>query len=968
MALTHNKLIEMVKEAGYGDNENGVCNGYTHVDMLGYFYDFEDKIEATQAYLGRSSIAEFKQKVYQAKQQVRQKITISLEEKEALNGLAYLEWVQLLFLPSRFGVFKQKLTQRSFLHQHELFKQSLPTEQQMQIHEIRVRPWVHSKQSLADYLLSVRWFFKYKPKVYLCIRTCGHILGVTYQQGQWVLRDANTQSGAVKRKFKTADVQLFSQRLINAFSILKNDFPMSISIFYAGFAHGPVITSVLSWQNRLPEPPHLSKADTHNRDLLFYAANHGDAELLGYLVDAGVDVNKTFKLGSTALHQACQEGHLEVVIKAVALGADVNIPDRLKATPLHEACHYGQASIVSVLIGNGANIHAKNTFDETPLLIACNEGHTDVVQQLLGKITQGVHGINHSECIRAFHAACQKEQLSLIALMLDAGVDIDSMDKLDTTALTHAFKDNSLPVVELLLKRGAKPQRLLFNKTYLHQALEEGNLAMARLLLRFGASVVAKSTYKNSPLHIACEKQSVDAVTLLLNYAVDLDAPNQWGKTPLGIACAHQSHAIISLLVAAGANINEVLEDGRSLLMSVIAKGHIATAKGLIALGADTTLRDQFQRCAVHYAMKDRSTDLIAALLEHAAPWDIVDDEQNTLLHHACKAGLPTTVRFLLNKGVSPHQCNKWGQSALDVMIANESIALLYVFMQCGLDIEACDAQGASLLLRCINKKKPRLVEYLLSKGANPWVKDTQGNGALHLACQAGSALLVECFLQRGLGLEEKNKFQQTPLSMACKSGHTRLVERLLLMRINANHQDYFDKSPLIYAVEINNMPLVRVLLRHGVRIGLENYCGKSAWFIACEKGYYSIAKLLLKFGQDCNAKIGADSPAKYCSERGMTALHIAVKVNVHETVSFLIQNGADKEIADANERRAIEYTQENSSVLVKQMLADESPYVFSIMPSISTPLTQFSLLFSSVLACVQPDFDEENSDNQLHI
>jgi hypothetical protein len=109
----------------------------------------------------------------------------------------------------------------------------------------------------------------------------------------------------------------------------------------------------------------LATADADSRHLaLALAAQHGHAQIVGLLLDAGEDPNRYNPEGchahATPLHHAVWFGHLAVARLLVERGARLDIKDKIyQSTPLGWAIHGGQAEIEEYLRAHGAKTTAE---------------------------------------------------------------------------------------------------------------------------------------------------------------------------------------------------------------------------------------------------------------------------------------------------------------------------------------------------------------------------------------------------------------------------------------------------------------------------------------------------------------------------------------------------------------------------------------------------------------------------------
>ena len=110
--------------------------------------------------------------------------------------------------------------------------------------------------------------------------------------------------------------------------------------------------------------------DGDNKTLMYWAGEHGDKELIDFLVKKGLDVNISTRDGSTGLHEAAWYNNPEAARALIAHGAKVNVTNASGNTPLHYAAEHNWMEVVEILVKNGADVNARNKKGETPLHLA----------------------------------------------------------------------------------------------------------------------------------------------------------------------------------------------------------------------------------------------------------------------------------------------------------------------------------------------------------------------------------------------------------------------------------------------------------------------------------------------------------------------------------------------------------------------------------------------------------------------
>ena len=100
-------------------------------------------------------------------------------------------------------------------------------------------------------------------------------------------------------------------------------------------------------------------------------------DIVGHLINAGVDVNDTDATNQTALHLAANAADTSPIIKVLlASGSMVNMADNGQQCPLHKAALVGCNDGVVALLERGANPNLPDFMGHCPLHLAVKrEGH-----------------------------------------------------------------------------------------------------------------------------------------------------------------------------------------------------------------------------------------------------------------------------------------------------------------------------------------------------------------------------------------------------------------------------------------------------------------------------------------------------------------------------------------------------------------------------------------------------------------
>lgn len=149
--------------------------------------------------------------------------------------------------------------------------------------------------------------------------------------------------------------------------------------------------------------------------------------------------------------------------------------------------------------------------------------------------------------------------------------------------LIQASKANATSVVLVLLKNGAKPNKVTFmGSSALHEAALFGYTNVVTALLEGGADTELKAYRRRvTPLHVAAH----------------------WGQS-----------STAKLLIKAGAHIDATEWGGETPLMRAALENRTSMTKYLLSCGADVLLKDRKGRTAIDIALEEENQSVVKIL------------------------------------------------------------------------------------------------------------------------------------------------------------------------------------------------------------------------------------------------------------------------------------------------------------------------------------------------------------------
>jgi len=360
----------------------------------------------------------------------------------------------------------------------------------------------------------------------------------------------------------------------------------------------------------------------------------GDVEGIKALLDGRQsfldDVDPNY--GRTPLHYAVRKNHIGACRLLLQAGADRFNEDESNTSPTQTAWEH-------VFTKKGS----PETLDHLRALFP-TEDHDHWLFSPVHEAVLGIGGKSPTEMLQtdhgraivnnvdaygrtALHWSCLRGDLEAVRHLLDAGADVDALDKSQCAPLQYAVSSGIPRIVELLiLQRADVNTSNDRGDTPLHCAVRHtDDVETVKILIRAGAQVNRPNFLGTTPFACAALAGRIQSGRYLLHRGADRYVANKYGYTPLRETIHYNCHDFLRMLLETETRYrNDVSKAGSSILHSLALEGDTETVGILRAAnmsGLDIDMRNlkgetAMDMCGKRIGAPEGFTEAFSQLLE----------------------------------------------------------------------------------------------------------------------------------------------------------------------------------------------------------------------------------------------------------------------------------------------------------------------------------------------------------------
>jgi len=401
---------------------------------------------------------------------------------------------------------------------------------------------------------------------------------------------------------------------------------------------------------------------------------------------------------------------------------------------------------------------------------------------VLCRLTQA----HENSSYNALHQAVVSDNYDLTKLLLTRSKEVDCLNAKGQTPLMLAALQGNVPIAQLLIARGAQPDR--------------------------------RDHKQLNSLHYAILGKSEAVALYLLPLLRQRHHASQDGMTPLLYAAQKGMLPVVSALCSDGNAFNQFDSPGRNALHFAALHGHVNVIEYLARRGFAL---DQVERPP---SEKRAQRSL-----------------KRTALHYAALKAQPDAVIKLLQLGADINATDAVGNGLCEYAVISKDTEMLHLVQ--GMSLYHRPERDSKILHAGVMVDHPEVVSEMILNGSTLMSLDESGNSVLHSAARNNSGEAIELLLQGvDIPLNLKNRFGDAPLHVAARFGHVRIIEALLEAGAEVDQKNDGGSTALILAAQGGKLGAVITLLKHQADYSIKDATDLTVAQTALLNGHLKIA------------------------------------------------------------------------------------------------------------------------------
>ncbi|XP_008205338.1 putative ankyrin repeat protein RF_0381 [Nasonia vitripennis] len=188
--------------------------------------------------------------------------------------------------------------------------------------------------------------------------------------------------------------------------------------------------------------------------------------------------------------------------------------------------------------------------------------------------------------------ATRYNDVQYVQLLVKAVIKAKCLDRVGVTAMKFAIERNNLSVVQMLLDMGVDADfRDYYNNNLLELACASNSEILRMILKRIEYPLTSRPVLLEKAAG-ASYLNSRRNVKLLLNKEVSINSPTTNGRYPIEAAIREHNDDTLDLLLQQGADVELITVDDKGILHSAVEFGSVLAVRAILEKTSDVNKRD----------------------------------------------------------------------------------------------------------------------------------------------------------------------------------------------------------------------------------------------------------------------------------------------------------------------------------------------------------------------------------------